>query len=71
MASEWPGVVVSGCYQSLGPFVSELGPGNFPHLWSFGHFSAMSSLLMSDFYVTFVMFLPVFVPYLGNIVFMF
>ena len=45
MASEWPGVVVSGCYQSLGPFVSELGPGNFPHLWSFGHFSAMSSLL--------------------------
>ena len=45
MASEWPGVAVSGCYQSLGPFVSELGPGNFPHLWSFGHFSAMSSLL--------------------------
>ena len=67
MASEWPRVAVSGCYQSLGPFVSELGPGNFPHLWSFGHFSAMSSLL----YVTLVMFLPVFVPYWGNIVFMF
>ena len=26
---------------------------------------------MSDFYVTLVMFLPVFVPYWGNIVFMF
>ena len=26
MASEWPRVAVSGCYQSLGPFVSELGP---------------------------------------------
>ena len=45
MASEWPRVAASGSYQSLGPFVSELGPGYFPHLWSFGHFSAMSYLL--------------------------
>ena len=45
MASELPRVAVSGSYQSLGPFVSELGPGGYPHLWSFGHFSAMSSLL--------------------------
>ena len=41
--------------------MNELRLGNYPHWLSFGHFSAMLSLLKSDFYVTFVMFLPVFI----------